>query len=41
MDLEAELKIWTVGQPLPITKTFSRNQNVNEVYQLLSRAILK
>jgi hypothetical protein len=40
MDLEAELKIWIVGQPLPITKTFSKNENVNEVYQVLSRAVL-
>jgi hypothetical protein len=40
MDLDAELKIWIVGQPLPITKTFGKNENVNEVYQILSRAIL-
>lgn len=41
MDLEAELKIWVVGQPQPIAKTFTRNANVNEVYQLLSRAVLE
>ena len=41
MDLEAELKIWVVGQPQPIAKTFTRNDNVNEVYQLLSRAVLE
>jgi Bacterial PH domain len=40
MDLDAELKIWIVGQPLPITKTFGKNENVNEVYQVLSRAVL-
>ena len=40
MDLDAELKIWIVGQPLPITKTFTKNENVNEVYQILSRAVL-
>ena len=40
LDLEAELKIWIVGQPLPITKTFGKNENVNEVYQILSRAVL-
>ena len=40
-DLEAELKIWIVGQPQPITKTFTRNENVNEIYQLLGRAILQ
>jgi hypothetical protein len=41
MDLDAELKIWIVGQPLPITKTFGKNENVNEVYQILSRAVLE
>jgi hypothetical protein len=41
MDLDAELKIWIVGQPLPIAKTFTRNQNVNEVYQILSKAVLE
>jgi len=40
LDLEAELKIWIVGQPLPITKTFGKNENVNEVYQILSQAVL-
>ena len=40
MDLDAELKIWIVGQPLPITKTFTKNENINEVYQILSRAVL-
>ena len=41
MDLDAELKIWIVGQRLPIAKTFTRNQNVNEVYQILSKAVLE
>jgi hypothetical protein len=41
MDLDAELKIWIVGQPLPITRTFGGNENVNEVYQILSRAVLE
>jgi hypothetical protein len=41
LDLEAELKIWIVGQPQPISKTFTRNQNINEVYQLLSKAVLE
>jgi hypothetical protein len=40
-DLDAELKIWIVGQAQPITKTFGRGENVNEVYQLLSRAVLE
>lgn len=41
LDLEAELKIWIVGQKEPIQRTFTRNDNVNEVYQLLSRAVLE
>jgi hypothetical protein len=40
LDLEAELKIWIVGQREPIQRTFTRNDNVNEVYQLLSKAVL-
>jgi hypothetical protein len=40
LDLEAELKIWIVGQREPIERTFTRNDNVNEVYQLLSKAVL-
>jgi hypothetical protein len=40
MDLDAELKIWIVGAAQPITKTFGKKENVNEVYQLLSRAVL-
>lgn len=41
LDLEAELKIWIVGQREPIQRTFTRNDNVNAVYQLLSNAVLK
>ena len=41
LDLEAELKIWIVGQKEPIQRTFTSNDNVNEVYQLLSRAVLE
>ena len=40
LDLEAELKIWVVGQHEPIAFTFTRNENVNEVYKLLSDAVL-
>jgi hypothetical protein len=40
LDLEAELKIWIVGQEKPIEWTFTRNDNVNEVYKLLSDAVL-
>ena len=40
LDLEAELKIWIVGQREPIGWTFTRNDNVNAVYKLLSDAVL-
>lgn len=40
-DLDAELKIWLSGTPDPIVKEFSKKANVNEVYQLISKYILK
>lgn len=40
-DLDAELKIWLTGTPEPIVKEFSKKANVNDVYQLISRYILK
>lgn len=41
LDLEAELKIWIRGQAQPITKTFGKNENVNEAYRLLGQAVLE
>lgn len=41
MDLDAELRIWIVGGAQPIVKRFGKNDNVNEIYQILSRAILE
>jgi hypothetical protein len=40
LDLEAELKIWIVGQHEPLAFAFTRNDNVNQVYKLLSDAVL-
>jgi len=40
MDLEAELKIWIKDEDQPIKKQFGRNNNINEVYQVLSQHIL-
>lgn len=40
MDLEAELKIWVRGEGLPIKKQFGRDNNINEVYQILSQHVL-
>ena len=41
LDMEAELKIWLSGMHDPIRKEFRKDDNINEVYQLLSRFILK
>jgi hypothetical protein len=41
MDLNAELFIWVKGESQPIVKKFDKNSaNVNELYQLISIAIL-
>jgi Bacterial PH domain len=40
-DMDAELKIWITGQEEPISKEFKKDNNINEVYQLLSAYILK
>lgn len=40
MDLDAELKIWVKGDNLPIKKQFGKDNNINEVYQILSQHIL-
>jgi hypothetical protein len=40
LDLEAELKIWVRGEALPIKKQFGKDNNINEVYQILSQHIL-
>jgi hypothetical protein len=41
LDFDAELKIWLSGMHDPIKKTFSKDNNINEVYQILSKYILK
>lgn len=41
MDLDAELKIWVRGEGAPIKKQFGKNDNINEVYKILSQYILK
>jgi hypothetical protein len=40
LDLDAELKIWVKGESLPIKKQFGKDNNINEVYQILSQHIL-
>lgn len=39
-DLDSELKIWVRDMPAPISQSFGRNDNVNEVYQILSTYLL-
>jgi hypothetical protein len=41
MDLDAELKIWVNGDAHPIRKQFGKDNNINEVYRILSKYILK
>jgi hypothetical protein len=40
LDLDAELKIWIQGKTEPITKEFRRNTSINDIYRLLSNAVL-
>ena len=41
-DLDAELKIWVKDDVAPIKKQFGKSgNNINEVYQILSKHILK
>jgi len=42
LDLDAELKIWIKDLELPIKKQFGKGgNNINEVYKILSKHILK
>jgi hypothetical protein len=42
LDLDAELKIWLNNDNTPIIKQFGKgNNNINEVYKILSQHILK
>ena len=39
-DLDAELKIWISGNPLPIQKRFNKNLNIYEVQSVLAGYVL-
>ncbi len=39
-DLDEELKIWIGSQPIPETFRFKKGTNLDEVYQILSGAVL-
>ncbi|MCP4654681.1 MAG: PH domain-containing protein [bacterium] len=41
LDLDAELKIWIRGQSEPLVREFKKSSSVNDVYRLLSQAVLK
>jgi len=40
-DLDAELKIWISGMPMPVQKRFSRGLNVYEVQSVLAGYVLR
>ena len=40
LDMDAELKIWITGEQVPIKKEFKKDQNINEVYRILSHYTL-
>ena len=39
-DLDEELKIWVRGDNLPLSYQFKKGSHLDEVYQLLSQAVL-
>ena len=41
LDLDAELKIWISGTPLPIQKRFNRQLNIYEVQSVLAGYVLQ
>ncbi|NEO55865.1 MAG: PH domain-containing protein [Okeania sp. SIO3B5] len=40
-DLDAELKIWVGSESEPISHEFNRSVNINEVYAVLSKYVLR
>jgi hypothetical protein len=41
LDMDAELKIWIRGRAEPIVKEFRKDKHVNEIYRILSAAVLE
>ena len=39
-DLEAELKIWLSGNPVPLQKNFNKSTNVYELQRVLAKYVL-
>lgn len=40
LDLDAELKIWMPGLPVPIKKQFSKSTNIYEIQSILASHVL-
>ncbi len=40
MDLDAELRIWITGNPVPLQKSFNKKVNVYEVQAVLAYFVL-
>lgn len=41
IDLDADLKIWVRGTSQPFKQHFGKGDNINEVYRVLSKHVLK
>ena len=41
LDLDADLKIWVRGTSEPFKQHFGKGDNINEVYRVLSKHVLK
>ena len=41
LDLDAELKIWISGSPMPVQKQFNKNLNIYEVQSVLAGYVLR
>lgn len=41
LDLDAELKIWIAGMPMPMTKKFSKHLNLDNIHNVISSCVLR
>lgn len=41
LDLDAELKIWIAGYPIPVEKKFNRNINIYDVQSILASYVMR
>jgi hypothetical protein len=40
LDMDSEIKLWVVGNAVPIKLSFRKGENLDEVYKMLGQAIL-